>query len=183
MSSDCWSVPLSHGVLSSAFLLLISLSVCTRVCSRDSRLFDHHRRVSVCACAGLVQLLVHTRRTGRSAAATAEQRNHTRCDWRRCVPSRLMFSLMPLCCCVRLLHVCVGFYIFVGGLALGSEWYAIALAVLVVFIGLSYCVSGLACHDDRQTAAAVKNGAATGGGGGAQTEGGWKDPDHGQSAL
>jgi len=35
------------------------------------------------------------------------------------------------------------FYIFVGGLALGSEWYEYVLGAIFIFVGIVYC--GLAC--------------------------------------
>jgi len=60
------------------------------------------------------------------------------------------------------------FYIFVGGLALGGDWWAVTLAIIMVVIGLVYCMSGLACQDDRPKAVSIR------------TQGGWKDPDTGE---
>ena len=51
-----------------------------------------------------------------------------------------------------------GFYIFVGGLALGSDWYEITIAIVLVVIGLIYCMAGCTCQDDRPTAVDLKSG-------------------------
>jgi len=48
------------------------------------------------------------------------------------------------------------FYIFVGGLALGSAAYEIAIAVILCVIGLFYCIAGMACQDDRPKAVELK---------------------------
>ena len=39
------------------------------------------------------------------------------------------------------------FYVFVGGLALGSAWYEIALAIVMCSIGVLYLVSACACSE------------------------------------
>lgn len=51
-----------------------------------------------------------------------------------------------------------GFYIFVGGLALGSQWYEIMITVIACAIGLIYCSFGCCCKsveaDDEAIAVA-----------------------------
>lgn len=51
-----------------------------------------------------------------------------------------------------------GFYIFVGGLALGSDWWEILIAVISCAVGLIYCSFGCCCKsiekDDESIAIA-----------------------------
>jgi COPI associated protein len=45
------------------------------------------------------------------------------------------------------------FYVFVGGLASGSEWYEYIIAIIAVIIGFTYCAVGCMCSnvESRQT--------------------------------
>jgi len=47
------------------------------------------------------------------------------------------------------------FYVFVGGLAGGSDWYEYIIAIVAVVIGFTYCGVGCLCSDveKRQTQA------------------------------
>lgn len=42
------------------------------------------------------------------------------------------------------------FYVFVGGLALGSEPWAIAMAIISCAVGFMYCFFGCACKDFQE---------------------------------
>lgn len=42
------------------------------------------------------------------------------------------------------------FYVFVGGLALGSEWYEIAIAIVLCSMGFLYMASACACSEYAQ---------------------------------
>ena len=51
------------------------------------------------------------------------------------------------------------FYIFVGGLATGSDWYEYILAAIAVSIGIAYCGVGCCCGDvERRQQGAIKAG-------------------------
>ena len=49
------------------------------------------------------------------------------------------------------------FYVFVGGLAGGSEWYEYIIAIVAVVIGFTYCAVGCLCGDvERRQTQALK---------------------------
>jgi hypothetical protein len=122
--------------------------------------------------AGLVQLPVHTDWTGRilhfcgRVGAGKRVVGHRARSEKRAQKSRLAFCFPLSCPLLVSLSTLDGsrFCPFSPLPLCLLSLYIVGSAVILVLIGLVYCVSGLACQDDRPTAVTLK-------------EGGWTDPD------
>jgi len=72
---------------------------------------------------------------------------------------RIIFGILLMISELRLRHLLVWFsfmlyyiglgffYVFVGGLALGSEWYEYVLAIIACCVGFAYCGVACMCSD------------------------------------